>query len=731
MTVLNHFILSAYLTSATTFLLGLSVLVIKRSWQRSHVVFAAYSFNIAFWSFCVTRFSPFFEDPGLLWGRLLHIGASLIPVLFLHFVHELLYLGDSKFSKFMLGSAYITTGVFVAFDLSGSLLITGVTHRSEYSYPTPGPLYPLFFAYFVSGILLGIGLLFKAFIRSSGVRLNQLKYLLLFSSIGYLGGMKHFLILIGLEPFPIYPYGTYAIPLYVLAVMYAITRYRLLDINVAITRATVFTAVYAALLGLPLFGALAWQSRLEQLFGTRWWVGLWLACAVLATIAHYVNLYFQRRAEERLLAEQRQYQRTLLTASAGMTQIRDLKKLLNVIVRVVVRQVRLVHGGIFLAEKETERYILRAERGGKDGLQVGMTLEKYDPLTRFLKQRRDTLVYEELKAMLGAESERFTEGGFYQDMRLALNRMEQLQASLAIPSFADERLLGFLVLGQKKSGQMYSTDDLSVFSTLANQAALAIENAIYFEELKTNQAYLVQSEKLASLGQLASGMAHEIHNPLAIISGESQLFLEKVKLTELEAQTEREKELAAKMRQTLESTIEECNRASDITRRILKFSRPGKEGFEPVDVGAIIKDSTTLVGYQVSIQDTEIIHNIPADLPKVSGNVNQLQEVFLNLVLNACQAMGGKGRLELSAQVRGPTVEVKVIDNGPGIPPEKLSKIFDPFYTTKQNGTGLGLFVTQRIMKAHGGSLAVESALGQGTTFTVKLPVMQEATAAT
>ena len=244
---------------------------------------------------------------------------------------------------------------------------------------------------------------------------------------------------------------------------------------------------------------------------------------------------------------------------------------------------------------------------------------------------------------------------------------------------------------------------------------------MFFEELRDNEAYMIQSEKLASLGQLASGMAHEIHNPLTIISGEAQLYLERFK------------DQDAKVDEVLRSIIEECQRAADITRRILRFAKPAPADLAPIDLKATIEESLTLAGYQVRMEKVERIVEVPSDLPKVRANQNQIQEVILNLILNAIQAMGEKGgRLKVRAEAaNGSFVQFQIADTGPGIPVSKLTKVFDPFYTTKPTGTGLGLFVSQRIVKAHGGTIDVSSAEGKGACFTIRLPIWHEAAAPT
>jgi signal transduction histidine kinase len=177
----------------------------------------------------------------------------------------------------------------------------------------------------------------------------------------------------------------------------------------------------------------------------------------------------------------------------------------------------------------------------------------------------------------------------------------------------------------------------------------------------------------------------------------------------------------------MESIIEECRRAADITRRILRFAKPAPPDMAPVDLRAAIEETLVLAGYQVRMDKFRRQVSLPAELPKVKGNQNQLQEVVLNLILNACQAMGPDGgTLELSASATHDWVELRVQDSGPGIPPQRLKRMFEPFFTTKQTGTGLGLFVTQRIIQAHSGSIDITSEEGEGTCFIIRLPVYRE-----
>ena len=442
-----------------------------------------------------------------------------------------------------------------------------------------------------------------------------------------------------------------------------------------------------------------------------WWlvpVGLF---GLLAAIAPVVYLAFLRALDEQLLKDQRRYHRTLIAASSGMTRIKEIQQLCRLTAYMVNRTVQLTHTGVFLYDPQEQRYSLRAVRH-RSMLPVELSVSVSDPLVQLLQESKDLLVADELQREVEAKrpDERTRQ------LAQVYAWMRQLEVRLIVPSFSSDRLLAFLVLGAKRSGERYTTDDIAIFSGLANQAALAIENAMFFEELRSSEAHMIQSEKLASLGQLASGMAHEIHNPLTIISGEAQLYLERFKGKD------------SQVDDVLRSIIEECQRAADITRRILRFAKPAPTDLVAIDVKATVEESLTLAGYQVRLEKVERTVELPTNLPKVRGNQNQLQEVFLNLILNACQAMGEKGgKLQVRANAsNGTFVQLQVADTGPGIPASKLLKVFDPFYTTKPTGTGLGLFVTQRIIKSHGGTIEVQSQEGQGACFTIRLPIWRE-----
>ncbi len=234
--------------------------------------------------------------------------------------------------------------------------------------------------------------------------------------------------------------------------------------------------------------------------------------------------------------------------------------------------------------------------------------------------------------------------------------------------------------------------------------------------LRSAQAQLIQSEKMSSLGKLAASVAHEINNPLAGILTYAKLLI----------RMHEEGELTDKVREScvrnLRLVQRETERCSAIVRNLLDFARQRTPSLKEVDVSAVVEESLTLLAHRLQMQNVALDKDLPP-LPFVKADFGQLRQSFVNIALNACEAMATGGTLTVTARQAGAHVEVRMTDTGPGIAPELLPRILDPFFTTKEKGTGLGLSVVDGIIDRHGGTLKIESTVGQGTTVVVRLPV--------
>lgn len=237
----------------------------------------------------------------------------------------------------------------------------------------------------------------------------------------------------------------------------------------------------------------------------------------------------------------------------------------------------------------------------------------------------------------------------------------------------------------------------------------SMELAAVYRELQDNFEQMKRSERLYAIGQLSAGLAHEIRNPLASIAGAAPML--------------RKEALSGARRSELVEIIErECRRLNHLLTSFLDFARPRSPQYKPVDAGQLLNSVITLAAHAPSGGRLKLRAEVAPGLPTLECDQEQLQQVVLNLVINAMQAMPEGGEVVLAARTQHGNVVIEVTDQGPGIPQESLDKIFDPFFTTKENGTGLGLSVGHQIVEQHGGSLSAKNNEGGGATFTIVLP---------
>ncbi len=251
--------------------------------------------------------------------------------------------------------------------------------------------------------------------------------------------------------------------------------------------------------------------------------------------------------------------------------------------------------------------------------------------------------------------------------------------------------------------------------------AIAINQMLH--ELKVRQEQLLQAGKMAAIGTLTSGIAHEINNPLNNIALTTETLI-----TGFGDYPDQEKV------RMLEQLYTQVERASSTVRNLLDFTRKEKPVFTSVSIPEVLESTLKLVRNELALGHVDLRLELPPALPRVTGNPRNLQQVFLNLFLNAIQAMPQGGRLAVHAEEEEDhSLRIDVRDTGLGIPPENLSKVFDPFFTTKEpgRGTGLGLSVSYGIIENHKGRITVESAVGEGTTFSIFLPARQDERALT
>jgi len=292
----------------------------------------------------------------------------------------------------------------------------------------------------------------------------------------------------------------------------------------------------------------------------------------------------------------------------------------------------------------------------------------------------------------------------------------QIRSAACAPLLHRDEDLGIIYLDTTAKGAVFDENDLALLTSVANQAAMAIQNArLYsdlrqaYQELQATQDHLLQTERLTTVGALSASIAHDIGNVVTPLAPLVRM---------LSAESQGDEELK-------EAVGRQLARLSALIERLRSFSRPSSLSKQPTDVNEVVPSSMTLISTEANHRGVEVTLNLAADLPLVLADATQLDRVFLNLALNAIQAAEEHlGRIEITTELDAPEVAVHFRDNGPGVAPEHLPHLFQPLFTTKERGTGLGLYSSKRIVEEeHGGSIEVDSRPDEGTEITVRLPV--------
>jgi two-component system, NtrC family, sensor kinase len=293
-------------------------------------------------------------------------------------------------------------------------------------------------------------------------------------------------------------------------------------------------------------------------------------------------------------------------------------------------------------------------------------------------------------------------------MVLATNRIAQGDLNHQVKfGFRDE-------VGQLADSFNQMTENLKLANENLIQWGKTLEKRVEerTKELQGMQDYLLQSEKLRSLGKMAAGVAHEINNPLTSILINTHLMLEKL-------------EKRHEFYENLSLIAEETSRCTEIVKGLLEFARQNPPQKTHTNINDIIEKTSQLLENQASFQNVRIVKDLAPGLPAIKLDRNKIQQVFWNLLLNACEAMPKGGQLTISDSLSADKkwIEVRVADSGVGIPKENVGRLFDPFFTTKSSGTGLGLAVTYGIIQQHDGKIEIKSEVGRGTVFILRFPV--------
>ena len=401
---------------------------------------------------------------------------------------------------------------------------------------------------------------------------------------------------------------------------------------------------------------------------------------------------------------------TIFEISKHLNSVLNTESLLDGIILTCIGQMGVNGAAIFIVrDHHNDNLYLAKHKGLALEPSQDLAIPEFSPIMRLFQMVHcKPLSYAEIRKRLGDISE--------------VEMLRQLECEYLIPMALQNRVRGLLSVTRKISGIEFYEDDLEFLAILANQLSVAVENARLFdsekealEKLRTTQLQLVQAEKLAALGQLSARIAHEVNNPLSIIK--NYLLM-----------TRESENADATTREYIQIVTEEVDRIAGIVRQLLDMFRPRRDGISEIDVETIIDETLLLLSLHTQRGQVKIEKNLPENIPIVYGSAEQLKQVFLNLLINACDFMPGGGKVLITGDVSDGHLSMHFTDWGPGIPEENLYKIWEPFFTTKSagKGTGLGLSVCYGIIKAHAGEITAANVPGAGARFTIRLPLRSQ-----
>jgi two-component system sensor histidine kinase HydH len=682
---------SALVAAIVSFAIGGSVLL-REPRRRAHVLFATLTFNIAAWSL-ISFFAKRFDAPFFAWLALM-VAVSL-PATAQRFFQA--FLGDEAGPPPLSRSTVVGAGVLYTF-LFFSRFIEPLHTTTWFGV--------LFLTYVFAGLYLSIFYLYRRY-RATPSRVEKTRLLYLLVG-GFATVTSALLTYIPHAP----SFGSVFIIVYLYFLSQNLVRYRLLDLNELLGRMVVLGTLVFILTFI--YGVLVnWVEPEEH--GLFFFNSL-LASATIVILIEPLRGRVEAAINRWMFQEKYELGRRIETLRADLANVIDMRVLVPRVLSALEDSRRITHASIYLADPDGSGFELTGHVGPRPEAH-------FDAITNrafFERLRRVGVV-----SLEGVEREvaaRRTTTEELESLQLMLRVLEQMNGSVVLGFSGEEQLLGMLVLRDERLREAYSTDEIELFRLVATTIGVTLQNSQVYERMK-------ERDRLAALGQMAAGLAHEIRNPLGSIKGAAQ-FLQP---TGSQPATH----TAGDTKEFLNIIVEEVNRLNKIVSQFLDYARPYRGEQKPLEVADVLKKTLQLMAKE-DASHFEITTAFADRLPPVRADAEQLLQVFLNLSLNAQQAMPQGGKLLISTGLRRATrrgaaaafLEIRFRDTGVGIPPGDLKNLFIPFFTTKDKGTGLGLPISQRIIENHGGTIEVRSQPGEGATFTVLLPVEADAYAA-
>ena len=679
---------SALLAAIVSSALAINILLRNRR-NKLYVLYSVFNLNLVAWYLSDALFVYTGGGPEILLKlrALVAIGIPLNALSFFRaFVSDKSKLSYRMFRLFGVVSLGLAALILLDVHLETDLVMRGV------------------FAYVFIALYCSLFFIYRRYERiESNIERTRLRYLMVSGAVAFTLAMLDYLPGIGY-----YFFGNILTVIFLYFLFQIILKFRVLDLYEFLGRAIVMATFSFVLAFIYIALVVWWRQELDLfIFNTL------IASIVLFILYDPLRQMVEDRMNQLLFRERHEFAKHLELLRRQMANVIHVDVLADLVMRRLETSRRVTHASFFLLEDYGLGYALRGHIGPHP-------VRRLDRVTHhpFFRRLRDQPVL--VQENLVRERRQLVEYGVtgtagVEEVDSVLETLSSLNSGVCLGLVAGGQIMGVLNLKDERLKEAYSGEEIRLLMSIAAQATLTIENSRLFERVR-------ERDRLAALGEMSAGLAHEIRNPLGAIKGAAQL-IDPNQLNEADPEM-------------LAIIVEETNRLNNVVASFLDYARPTrKPSLTSTDVNRVITQT-------VDILKADELHGIELDvklqksLPDVNSEPEQLKQVFINLAQNALQAMAGSEGAVLTISTRltdahrrtnpggdnKPFIRIGFTDNGPGISEEVLRNIFIPFYTTKERGTGLGLAVSLRIMKNLGGTIEVTSRLGHGTTFSVLVP---------
>ncbi len=452
--------------------ISLCVYVLIQNKRRSiDKAFCTLTFFLSLWGFSFLFMLMSNEQANALLGaQFLGFALFFIPSAFLHFIISFLGLAEKKKKEIFI--SYCISIILALFTFTPYTIVR-VEPKLDFAFIlVPGIVFHIYLIIHHICFLYSFYLIYKHYKYLSDNNLNQVRYIIVGSIIAFIGGSVNFLICYDI---PVPPFGFFLILIYIIMFAYSVIKHQLMDIRVVIRRGTIFSAVYFGIFTVPIFLAVYGDTAFEEIFGKHWWIGFFIAGGILSYIAQMIYQSLHQKAEGQYLKKQRIYNSYLRYASNDMIRFRDPKQLQARVANVLSNDIRINHVRLFIFNPEKDIYELVAMRGTERRTQTNRAFDKGHPIVQLLIEIEENVLYENLEKLNHI-------GGV--DINAVKEEMRALGAAIILPNISQGKLLGFIALSRTRGHQVYTKDDINVLTTLANQVALAMENALLYKDLE-------------------------------------------------------------------------------------------------------------------------------------------------------------------------------------------------------------------------------------------------------